>query len=66
MIIYDYVDSHSPMFDKMYAKPSPAISGSKVYELIDLLREKQASGVEVTIVTWTPDLYGYGDTTFWM
>lgn len=115
VIIYDYVDSHIPMFDKMYAKrlkaykqigyevcgslhhdkqtanaifdgenyqevykkdlleadsgiviSSPAISGSKVYELIDLLREKQASGVEVTIVTWTPDLYGYGDTTFWM
>ncbi len=115
VIVYDYVDSHISMFDKMYAKrmkaykqigyeicsglqhdkqtanaifdsenyqevykkdlleadkgiviSSPAISGPKVYELIDLLKEKQASGVEVTIVTWAPDSYGYGDTAFWM
>lgn len=115
VIIYDYVDSHISMFDKMYAKrlkaykqigydvcgdlhhskqtanaifdgenyqevyqrdlldadrniviSSPAISGSKVYALMDLLKEKQASGLEVTIVTWTPDSYGYGDAAFWM
>lgn len=100
VIVYDYVDSHISMFDKMYAKrmkaykqigyevcggiqndkqtanaifdsgnyqevyrkdlleadkgiviSSPAISGPKVYEMIDLLRGKQALGVEVTIVT---------------
>ena len=34
---------------------SPVISGSKVYELINMLKEKQMSGVQVTIVTWTPD-----------
>ena len=45
---------------------SPTISGQKVYALIDLLKEKQVSGVEVTIVTWEPDSYGYGDTAFWM
>ena len=45
---------------------SPAISGAKIYELIDLLKEKQVSGVEVTIVTWEPDSYGFGDSTFWM
>lgn len=115
VIVYDYVDSHIPMFDKMYAKrlkaykqigykvcsglqgekqmanaifdsdnyqpvykkdlleaeksiviSSPAISGPKVYELIDLLKERQTMGVKVTIVTWTPDLYGYGDAAFWM
>lgn len=115
VIIYDYVDSHIPMFDNMYAKrlkayrqigyeicgglhclkqetnaifdgehynevfkkdllesdrriviSSPVISGAKVYELIDLLKEKQNHGVEVTIVTWTPDTYGFGDAAFWM
>ena len=45
---------------------SPVISGSKVYELINMLREKQMSGVQVTIVTWTPDSYGFGDASYWM
>lgn len=25
-----------------------------------------AAEVEVTIVTWAPDSYGYGDAVFWM
>lgn len=115
VIIYDYVDSHIPMFNNMYAKrlkaykqigyeivsqiktdkqdfnaifdgdnyyecyhkdlldsnknviiSSPAISGTKIYELINLLKEKQSSGVDITIVTWAPDSYGYGDVTYWM
>lgn len=115
VIVYDYVDSHIPMFDNMYAKrlkayrqigydicggpkskkqtanaifdcdnyfetykndllqadknivlSSPVISGAKVYELIRLLRDKQVAGVEITIVTWEPDSYGFGDTAFWM
>lgn len=45
---------------------SPVISGHKVYGLINLLKEKQASGVEITIVTWEPDSYDYGDAGFWM
>ena len=45
---------------------SPVISGSKVYELINMLKEKQMSGVQVTIVTWTPDSYGSGDAAYWM
>ena len=115
VIVYDYVDSHIPMFDNMYAKrlkaykqigyevcgglksekqkanaifdgenyyevyrkdllqadkniviSSPAISGTKVYELINLLRDKQISGIEITIVTWEPDSYGFGDAGYWM
>ncbi len=115
VIVYDYVDSHIPMFDNMYAKrlkaykqigyevcgglrnekrtanaifdsenyfevyrkdlleankniviSSPTISGPKVYELIHLLRDKQALGVEITIVSWKPDSYGFGDAGFWM
>lgn len=115
VIVYDYVDSHIPMFDNMYAKrlkayrqigydicsgpksrkqtanaifdcenyletykkdllqadkniviSSPVISGAKVYELISLLRDKQVAGVEITIVTWEPDSYGFGDAAFWM
>ena len=115
VIVYDYVDSHIPMFDNMYAKrlrvykqigyevygglenekqtanaifdsenyyevyrkdlleanrniviSSPAISGSKVYEFIHLLKDKQAAGVEITIVSWEPDSYGFGDAGFWM
>ena len=45
---------------------SSAISGQKVYELINMLKEKQASGVQITIVTWTPVSYGFGDTSYWM
>lgn len=115
VIVYDYVDSHIPMFDNMYAKrlkaykqigyevctgikgekqtanaifggdnyvevfqrdlleadnniiiSSPVISGSKVYELIRLLKDKQVNGVDVTIVTWEPNSYGFGDAGFWM
>lgn len=115
VIVYDYVDSHIPMFDNMYAKrlkayrqigydicggpksrkqtanaifdyenyfetykkdllqadkniviSSPVISGAKVYELISLLHDKQVAGVEITIVTWEPDSYGFGDAAFWM
>lgn len=115
VIVYDYVDSHITMFDKMYAKrlkaykqigykicsglhnekqaanaifdsgnyeevyqrdlleanksiivSSPAISGQKVHEFINLIKEKQMAGIEVTIVTWEPDSYGFGDSAFWM
>lgn len=115
VIVYDYVDSHIPMFDNMYAKrlkaykqigyevctgivgekqtanaiydgdnylevfqrdlleatkniviSSPIISGEKVYKLISLLKEKQSLGVEITIVTWEPDSYGFGDASYWM
>lgn len=47
--------------DKRIVISSPVISGAKVYELIDMLKEKQISGVEVTIVTWAPDNYGFGE-----
>ena len=45
---------------------SPAISGQKVYELISMLKEKQEAGVQITIVTWMPDSYGFGDVAYWM
>lgn len=45
---------------------SPVISGQKVYELINILKNKQISGVEITIVTWEPDSYGFGDSAYWM
>lgn len=115
MIVYDYVDSHIPMFDDMYAKrlraykqigytvaseaggekqtanaiydfenykesyekdllgavrsvviSSPAISGTKINALINLLRERQMMGVRITVVTWSPDAYGYGKADYWM
>ena len=130
VIIYDYIDSHIPMFRKMYMKrlkaykqigyeicgdlksesqmsesqisenqiftghkrntifdggnyqetlkadllsavkniiiSSPVISGPKVYELIALLKERQETGVDVTIITWAPDSYGSGETSYWM
>ena len=43
-----------------------AISGQKVYELINMLKEKQALGVQITIVTWTPGSYRFGDAAYWM
>lgn len=45
---------------------SSVISSKKVYDLIAALKEKQEQGVEVTIVTWQPDDYGFGDEAFWM
>ena len=45
---------------------SPVISGPKVYELIRLLKDKQTNGVEITIVTWNSDSYGFGDAGYWM
>ena len=115
VIVYDYVDSHIPMFDNMYAKrlraykqigydvcggisgekqtadaiydsesyqavferdlkearksiiiSSPAINGKKIYNLITCLKKQQNAGVEVTIVTWEPDAYGFGDPAYWM
>lgn len=35
-------------------------------ELIRMLKDKQAHGVTVTIVTWEPDSYGFGDAGYWM
>lgn len=52
--------------DKNIIISSPAISGPKVYELIRMLKEKQEEGVKITIVTWTPDSYGFGDASYWM
>lgn len=115
VIVYDYVDSHIPMFDDMYAKrlraykqigytvaseeggkkqranaiydfenykenyekdllgavrsvviSSPAISGIKINTLIKLLQERQTMGVRITVVTWSPDAYGYGKADYWM
>ncbi len=114
VIIYDYVDSHISMFDRMYHKrlkaykqigydifsgsgiqkqdtnaifdvdnyrdvyrkdllaaekeiiiSSPAISGKKIDDMIYLLKEKQEAGIEIIIITWKPDCYGYGDSTYW-
>lgn len=115
VIVYDYVDSHIPMFDNMYAKrlkaykqigydvcaglqnekqsanaifdsenyfavyqkdllsanssiviSSPVISWPKINELIRLLAEQQSKGVSITIVTWEPDSYTFGDVGTWM
>ena len=31
-----------------------------------MLKEKQEAGVQITIVTWTYDSYGFGDAAYWM
>ena len=115
VIVFDYVDSHISMFEKMYAKrlkaykqigyeicsglhcekqkansifdgedyrevfekdlleaeqriiiSSSVISSKKIYDLVAMLKEKQERGVEVTIITWQPDDYRFGDAAFWM
>lgn len=120
VLIYDYVDSHISIFDRMYAKrlkaykqigysiyslsnasmdrtqndgqinaifdssnyrdvywndllqskkeiiiSSPVISSGKIDELISKLKEKQEHGLRITVVTWSPDVYKYGDTAYW-
>lgn len=52
--------------DKNIVISSPIISGTKVYELIRFLKDKQINGVEITIVTWNLDSYGLGDAGYWM
>lgn len=44
---------------------SLTVSEPKVFKLSHLLQDKQASGVEITIVSWEPDSYGFGDVAFW-
>ncbi len=45
---------------------SPVISGGKISELIRLLKPRQKKGLQVHIVTWQPDCYGFGDSSYWM
>ena len=33
---------------------------------MEMLKEKQQQGLQITIVTWEPDNYGFGDSAFWM
>lgn len=44
----------------------PIISGTKAYELIRLLKDKQISGVEITIVTWNLGSYRFKDAGYWL
>ncbi len=114
VIVYDYVDSHIPVFDRMYGKrlkayrkigyevcagpkgeqektqenqsifdeetyeavfqkdlleaektvilSSPGLWEQKVRSLLELLKDRQILGVEVTVVTYAPDLQGFGDS----
>ena len=74
--IYDgdnYRDNYREVFhkdlldaNKNIIISSPTISGQKVYELIKMLKEKQIAGVQVTIVTWNSDSYGFGDAAYWL
>jgi len=59
---------HKDLFDanKNIIISSPAISGQKVYELINMLKKKEEAGVQITVVTWTPDSYGFVDAAYWM
>ena len=34
--------------------------------MTELLKEKQQSGIRISIVTWKPDMYGFGDSEYWM
>ena len=34
--------------------------------MTELLKEKQQSGIRINIVTWKPDMYGFGDSEYWM
>lgn len=39
---------------------SPTLGKEKVLRMIKLLKERQESGVKITVVTWHPDSYIYG------
>ena len=69
--IYDY-ESYHAAFEKdlVHAHKnivisSPVISRDKIQKMIGLLEDRQIAGVSVTIVTWSPDAYGFGDSGVW-
>lgn len=41
---------------------SPVLVKHKVRKLIDILKERQALGVKISVVTWHPDSYPYGNS----
>lgn len=60
-------DSYSPVYEQDLKEAvsdivisSPTLGKRKVMRMTKLLRERQESGVKVTIVTWYPDSYIYG------
>ena len=69
--IYDY-ESYHAAFEKdlIHAHKnivisSPVISRDKIQKMIGLLEDRQIAGVSVTIETWSPDAYGFGDSGVW-
>lgn len=47
--------------DREIVISSPDLRRSKVERMISLLKQRQESGVEVTVITLNPDMTGYGD-----
>jgi superfamily II DNA or RNA helicase len=117
VIVYDYVDVHIPMFDRMYHKrlraykkigydlyagqpdqilnrsvnaiyedeeyldvwrndmhaaekeiilSSPKITEGKVKKWLQEMKKLQHKGVRVVLITWTADMYHYGDASMRM
>ena len=48
--------------DREIVISSPGLRRSKVERLISLMKQRQESGVVVTVITASPDTVGYGDT----
>ena len=48
--------------DREIVISSPGLRRSKVERFISLLKQRQESGVVVTVITYAPDSVGYGDT----
>lgn len=48
--------------DREIVISSPGLRRSKVERFISLLKQRQESGVVVTVITYAPDFVGYGDT----
>ncbi len=44
---------------------SPYISFKKIEAFIKIVSKRQLKGVKVVIVTWAPNKYGYGDSSYW-
>lgn len=64
--IYDS-DTYSPVYEQDLRKAvseivisSPTLGKYKVMRMTSMLKERQETGVKVTIVTWHPDSYLYG------
>ena len=44
---------------------SSTISGPRIGQMMPLFKEKMEAGVQIEVITWKPECYGFGDISYW-